>query len=251
MKQKLKKTWGLWRSRLRYWYRPGVNRMLKRFYSQFVRPGDVCFDIGAHLGNRIKVWLDLGARLVVALEPNPYLFKELMQEFGLDNRVILLNKGAGAEYGKAQLHVSYMTPTLSTMADTYWREQMRRHSSFEVEWDEAIEVEVVTLDDLAGAFGKPSLIRIDVEGLEAEVLTGLGEPARVVSFEYHTALPDAWGRSMRILRNLGDYEFNWSFGESLTFNSERWLSYDELYDILEEYTTDDPSGHIYARLRQG
>ena len=251
MKQKLKRTWGLWRSRLMYRYRPGVNRKLKRFYRQFVRPGDVCFDIGAHLGNRMKVWLDLGASLVVGLEPNPYLFKELMQEFGLDNRVILLNKAAGAEDGHAEFHVSYLTPTISTMADAYWREQIRKHAASEVEWNETINVDVVTLDDLAGTFGSPSFIRVHTGGMEAEVLTGLHEPARGVSFEYHPALPDAWGRSMRILRNLGDYEFNWSFGESLTFNSERWLTYDELYDILEEYTFDDPSGEIYARLREG
>ncbi len=250
MKQKLKRTWGLWRSRFMYRYKPGVHRKLKKFYSQFVRPGDVCYDIGAHLGNRLKAWLDLGASRVVGVEPNPYLSRELRHEFGLDNRVILLNQAVGAEEGKARFHLSHMTPTISTMAGRHWREQMRKHSSFDVRWDETIEVEVVTLRDVIRAFGTPAFLKVDVEGMEAEVLLTLHEPVRVVSFEYHNAFPHAWGRCMRILRSLGDYEFNWSFGESLEFNSERWLSYDELFDILDEYTTDDPSGDIYARLRQ-
>ena len=39
-------------------------------YARFVRPGDLAFDIGSHVGDRIGSFRRLGAR-VVALEPQP------------------------------------------------------------------------------------------------------------------------------------------------------------------------------------
>ena len=53
---------------------------LKRFYGQFVKEGDLCFDIGAHNGNRTSTWLSLGAR-VVAIEPQPRFFQYLQDKF--------------------------------------------------------------------------------------------------------------------------------------------------------------------------
>jgi protein-L-isoaspartate O-methyltransferase len=41
-------------------------------YRQFVKPGDLVFDIGAHVGDRVAAFRRLGAR-VVAVEPQPAL----------------------------------------------------------------------------------------------------------------------------------------------------------------------------------
>ncbi len=46
------------------------------FYGEFVRPGDLAFDIGAHVGDRIGSFRRLGAR-VVAVEPQPALVRTL------------------------------------------------------------------------------------------------------------------------------------------------------------------------------
>ena len=32
------------------------------FYSQFVSPGNLCFDVGANIGNRVKIFLELSLR---------------------------------------------------------------------------------------------------------------------------------------------------------------------------------------------
>ena len=44
--------------------------------AQFVRPGDLVFDVGAHVGDRIAAFRRLGAR-VVAVEPQPALVRTL------------------------------------------------------------------------------------------------------------------------------------------------------------------------------
>ncbi len=250
MKRKLRQKWSLWRSRF-YLYRPGRKRKLKWFYSQFIQPGDICFDIGAYLGHHAKVWLEIGAKRVVVLEPNPLLFEEIMDDIGLDGRVIPMQYAAAAESNKSiHLHISSMEPIFSTMAPEAWRALIRKHASIDVEWDQVIEVKTVTLDELIKVYGKPTFVKIDVEGMEHEVLHGLTHAVKALSFKYHTAIPYVWDRCLRILRYLGDYEYNWSFGKSLQLNSTSWLSYDEIYDILDEHTETDPSGEVYARLRQ-
>ncbi len=43
---------------------------MDRLYRQFVRPGDLVFDVGAHVGDRVASFQRIGAR-VVAVEPQP------------------------------------------------------------------------------------------------------------------------------------------------------------------------------------
>src|SRR5262249_50866799 len=43
---------------------------MDRLYGQFMKPGDLAFDVGAHVGARVASFLRLGAR-VVAVEPQP------------------------------------------------------------------------------------------------------------------------------------------------------------------------------------
>lgn len=45
-------------------------------YRQFVKSGDLVFDVGANVGNRTAVFLRLGAR-VVAVEPHASCVAEL------------------------------------------------------------------------------------------------------------------------------------------------------------------------------
>ena len=61
---------GIGRSILTYYGIPFRARRLQRFYAQFISPGDLCFHLGAHVGNRTRAMLRLGAR-VVAVEPSP------------------------------------------------------------------------------------------------------------------------------------------------------------------------------------
>ena len=69
---RLVQAYGLTQCHLIYYGIPWRARRLQRFYAQFLRAGDLCLDIGAHLGNRLRALASLGAR-VAALEPNPVL----------------------------------------------------------------------------------------------------------------------------------------------------------------------------------
>ena len=45
--------------------------------SVIVHPGDVVFDVGAHIGEKTEEYLEHGARLVVAFEPQPSAYQSI------------------------------------------------------------------------------------------------------------------------------------------------------------------------------
>jgi len=61
---------------------------MDRLYAQFIRPGDLVFDVGAHVGDRVASFRRLGAR-VIAVEPQPALYRTLRLLFGRDANITL------------------------------------------------------------------------------------------------------------------------------------------------------------------
>jgi FkbM family methyltransferase len=246
----LARAWGIARSLVIYHGQPAKHRRAVRLYGQFLGPGDLAFDIGAHVGGRVRTWRRLGAR-VVAVEPQPDCLRVLRLLFGRDRGVTIEPRAVGAQVGRARLGVSTATPTVSSMSQD-WRESVSADRSFaRVRWDRSVEVEVTTLDELIAEHGVPAFCKIDVEGFEADVLAGLSQPLPALSFEY---LPPTHERALAVLervQQLGRYRYNYSPVETMRFASDRWLDASELVRLLEAARPLGRSGDVYARLAPG
>ncbi len=244
----LTRAYGMARSLAMYHGIPGRHRRMVAFYRQFLGPGDLAFDVGAHVGSRVRAWRKLGAR-VVAVEPQPDCVRVLRLLFDRDPQVVLVTDALGAEPGRAQLGVSTATPTVSSMA-AGWRDDVAHDASFaRVRWDRTVDVTVTTLDALVAEHGEPAFCKVDVEGFELDVLAGLSEPVRALSFEY---LPPAHDAALAVLarvEELGDYRYNYSPVETLTWASPEWLDADGLRALLDRYRPLGRSGDVYARAR--
>ena len=238
---------GLLRSEFIYLWKPFTRHKLRRFYRQFIHPGALCFDVGAHLGSRSRAFLDLGAR-VIAVEPQPQCAAYLQQRWGGERRFALIPKAIGAQPGIATLHINRMNPTISTLAPDSWRKAMAAAAAERERWDQRVEVEVVTLDRLIEEFGLPHFCKIDVEGYEEQALAGLSHPLPALSFEFISFERARALACIRRLMCLGAYRFNWSLRERLRLESPGWVDAPRVEQMLYALGAGVVSGDIYARL---
>ena len=239
----LRSALGLARSLAIYYGRPWRQRRLAGFYAGLLRPGDLAFDIGAHVGNRARALRTAGAR-VVAVEPQAPFAGFLRRTLPRD--VTLIEAAAGAQVGTAHLAVSRLHPTVSSLAGlpgTVAEAEGFAH----VRWDARQQVAVTTLDALIAAHGRPAFVKIDVEGFEAEVLAGLSAPVPLVALEYLPQLPGAAAAAVRRLAGLGAYRFNAVEGEALRFVWGDWRGAEETLAWLAARSPADGSGDLYAR----
>ena len=236
---------GILRSLLIYYAIPGRRRRMRRFYRRFVQPGDLCFDLGAHLGNHVRAWLDLGAQ-VVAVEPQPHLLTWLDCFYGRHPQVTLLPQAGGATEGTANLYISQRTPTVSTLSASWMKLVGQDRSFVGVVWDTVVPVPVTTLDRLIEQHGRPAFTKIDVEGYELEVLQGLSQPLPALSFEYIAAVKEMVLSCLERLAQLSAYEFNYSTGESYKLVLPGWVDAAEMAAVLSQLEAG--SGDVYGRL---
>ncbi len=235
---------GLARSIAIYYGQPWRTAALGRFYAALVGPGDLVFDIGAHVGNRSRVLARLGAR-VVALEPQP-LFAGFLART-LPASVTLRREAVAAAPGRMMLRVSSRHPTVTTLSADWIGTVSPTPGFAGVSWDGEVEVEVTTLDRMIAEHGHPRFVKIDVEGMEAEILAGLSEAPPVVAVEYLPAALDVARASIDRLEALGDYRFNRVVGENHRFADE-WMDAAATSARLGEVTADGRSGDLYAVL---
>lgn len=216
------------------------------FYKQFVGAGDLCFDIGANYGNRTDVFLKLNTK-VVALDPQKSCYDFLKKKY--NHRVIILQKGAGAEAGYLDFYVNEKNSQVSTFSNK-WINDLKQTRFAGNEWNRTEKVEVTTLDALIAEFGEPQFIKIDVEGFEPEVIKGLSKPFHYLSFEY--AVPEKLDNLLECLqllhskyKNLG---VNYARGEEPALQIDKWLSTEEMIDLVQQKKfIDSFAGDIYIK----
>ncbi|WP_081139070.1 FkbM family methyltransferase [Halomonas sp. BC2] len=240
----LRRAGGMARSLFIYW-RPGRQRSLQRLYRPFIAPGDIAFDVGAHLGDRSAAFQALGAR-VIALEPQPALAKWFQRLLKRPD-ITLLPLAVGPRLGVAEIAISEGNPTLSTLAND-WRHQVgERNPGFHhVRWEQTLQVDMTTLDALIERYGTPRFIKIDVEGFEAEVLQGLHHPVAALSVEFVAGMLEVSHACLEEIQRLGEYRFNAIAGERRRFLFEQWLTPEAMQQWLAQGAGQLASGDIYA-----
>jgi len=217
----------------------------KKFYSQFINEGNLCFDVGANYGNRTEAFLALRCK-VVAIEPQPKTYNFLKKKYG--KKIILIDKALGSNSGEAILYLSSSSSLTSVSEE--WINKVSNGRFSGSSWNRRIKVPMTTLDSLINEYGKPQFCKIDVEGYELEVIKGLSEPIDYISFEF--TIPEFTEKAVEVIKyldSLGNIKCNYSSGETLELGLESWLDPAEFiknFNQLNSYGIKD--GDIYIKF---
>jgi membrane glycosyltransferase len=220
---------------------------MDRLYRRFIKPGDLVFDVGAHVGDRIAAFRRLGAR-VVAVEPQPLLAKTLKLLFGRNRSVAIEAVAVGRSGGELMLRINLDNPTVSTASDAFIEAARGAPGWQHEQWIDRVAVPMTTLDALIARHGTPAFIKIDVEGFEAEALAGLTRPVAALSFEFTTIQPEVALACLERCVALGYAKFNAAIGESQAFAFEDWRCCEEIAAWIRALPPAANSGDIYAAM---
>lgn len=152
----------------------------------------------------------------------------------------------GANGQHTQAWLSLDARSISVAADE------RSANSLEKQFGNNKAVAVVpampTLDILIARHGMPDFCRIDAYYDEEEILKGLSQPLKQLSFVYDIGDLASAVNCVNLLEQLGDYEFNWSYRRALEL-AKKWTSPAGMRTILHGFSAKDRSGEVYARLK--
>ena len=166
----------------------GEKKVMESFLS-FIKNDDIIYDVGANMGTySVLLAKKTGSTgKVIAFEPEQESYNIFIKNIALNGlqNIIVVKKALGKENGQAQLYIGKTTGNFSLV------------KSYEENLD-AQTIEIVHGDEFVvkNNLPIPRAVKIDVEGYEYNVLTGLKETlsnalCKIICCEIHPGLfPD-------------------------------------------------------------
>jgi len=224
-------------------------------------------DVGANIGLYTLLLRSVSALPIIAYEPQPFLFRLLQCNIDFNRlaNVDARNFACGAQHGEVPFTIGIngsvaagVKASGATAGDVGWESEAQRTQRGQT----VIQVPLTTLDeDLAGV-GSISLLKMDCEGFEFDVLRGarrlIERHSPLLFLEIHPTLLGRFGHAaeevLELLRPDYDFDF-WCFdqirlrsklGRSLAkFRRPKGRRYDTEEEMLLAASSDPRPAQIY------
>lgn len=146
---------------------------------------NLIFDIGCNTGDFYETALSKYNCKVVAVDGNSkFVFNPHRKDLELLNYVVSSKDNQERilyidehQTGVSTVSSDWKTSSRFALGNKYLRPN-------NTTWDKQVRVETITLDSLIDKYGKPDLIKVDVEGHEFEVFEGLSQKVDKICFEW-------------------------------------------------------------------
>lgn len=139
------------------------------------------FDIGANRGDAVVAGLQKGFDKIVAVEAAPKVFTQLVCNFIYEPKVIPLKFAVSDVDDERIEFFECVEDGLSSLNKDWLTDESLPYAGKEYR---TVEVTTITIDSLVELYGKPDLIKIDVEGAEWDVFHGITENHGMLTFEW-------------------------------------------------------------------
>jgi len=166
------------------------------------------FDIGFNVGKFTDVCLQKSPDCkVVGIEANPSLCQ--YNKHSQNKSVKIINAiASNTDNDKKDFYVDPINIGISTASENFLKNSRFSKGSKYLEvdtgkWQHIGKIKTITLDTLVSFYGKPDLIKVDVEGYEYEVFSGLSKKAGKICFECHEEDMDGMYNVVNHLVSLG------------------------------------------------
>ncbi len=214
----------------------------KLFYKKLIHKNDLCFDIGANIGKKSKLYLALKAK-VIAFEPQSECFSFLRKIKNPNFKFYPYGVGSKNETKLLNLANHIEVATFSgKMIDFYTTENLR--------WKNQEEVIVKKLDTLIDKFGMPNFCKIDTEGFELEILSNLSHKIPIIEFEFNEAFIKETLLTIDTIDHLGNYKFNFILNEHPKFINKNWSSAEAINKQISRLDKYRLHGNLFAKLTE-
>lgn len=220
------------------------------FYKKILKmhpsKNNLIFDVGANIGSKSIIFSKL-ARKVVSFEPSEGLFSILQKKFENTN-VIIYNYALGNMVSTSDLYIVENNEAYNSLNKKHIEITATSRNIANLKTVKRQEVKVEVIEHFITKFGIPKYIKIDVEGYEYEVVSGLETTVPIISFEAN--LPEFREESIKIIKylavlSINRYRYNFTVNNSfilenfstkevaIDFLINTKLKYVEIYAILD------------------
>ena len=179
------------------------------------------FDIGANDGLWSLANIDACDK-IIAIEASPITFQRLPKH----DRITLVNYAVSNSNGEDVIFYHADLDVLSTLNKAWLTDEKSR---FNGRGYKEITCKTITLDSLIETYGKPDLIKIDVEAGEYLCIQSLSQKVDLLCFEWATEMNDITFQCLDHLYGLGFTQFHLQFRDNYTYRPPE----NEYYDVTE------------------
>ena len=217
-----------------------IQQSNKTFYSKLINKGDLCFDVGANIGSKSRLFLSAGAK-VIAFEPQSDCHEYLQNIKAKHSDFEFFPFAVGDKNEEKELHLATDIEVASFSVDF-----IQFYTNDKIQWNKKEKVTVKTLNALIEQFGIPDYCKIDTEGYELNILSSLQYKIPLLEFEFTEGLFEDTLKIINIL-DTKSATFNFILNEHLKFKLSNWISAKELIEIISKLPKKKLHGNIFVK----
>ena len=188
----------------------------------------ILYDVGANEGKYTDINIKKFDKCIL-IEANPLLAEKLRQKYRTNTAIHIVE--AIASNKESEIFYISNADTIST-SDMEWIKQSRFSNNYT--WRPVEGIKTVSLDTLITRYGEPTLLKIDVEGYEYNVLQSLTKKVKLLCFEWAEEKKEEILLSLEYLRNQNYTRFHVQMEDKYDYvvNDSEWCDFRTIYDIM-------------------